>query len=242
MFNFKFFNILNTSDTNIVVMGSPVHVVTLIIVGVLILLVCNYNHFFVKYEKKFYMSIILTAGVLELYYYVAKGVHDYWYQFIPSGLCHLAIYLVFLLMFKYNEKVTKILYFLSFGAFISLLVIDTAESSILNIRYYHYVLVHVAIIIMPAYLMVKHKLTISSDDFVHSIKCIYLFIVLMFIYSSTFSPEDALFLFSPQGTPLELIGDLRFYTLIMFFAYIPFYFIPYLPWKIKNGKSVQCSE
>lgn len=121
----------------------------------------------------------LVVEVNVYIWYITNG-QDHWTEFIPTTLCPLTVYLSSISMLTLNKRLSKVIYFLCFGAFFAYLLPDIPYGYN-RFRFYAFFTTHGLVMLNTLYLTLIKGITIDKKGMAASVKLITIVLVLAFI-------------------------------------------------------------
>ncbi len=208
--------------------GSMLHLVIELIILSIILFFVVKKQFVLKYYKVILVLWMAVSLSLEIEVYIKALMEGNVLRIIPLGTCHLSVYITTILVFKYNKQAHIISFMIIGGSYISLLSLAPIDGiSLLRVRPYYFIIIHLYIIVLNIMLAYKHNLTISKKEYLKSI-VIMLLIVTLYISLTPITGDDEMFFFGgPEGTPIDGVKFGWFRAVGAYIVYFLLFSMPY---------------
>lgn len=219
------------------------HLAMLLLFVIITVFVVKKKELLFKHHRAVLVILFLMGPLLEIRYTLSKVMAGEWYQLLPNGMCHTAVILTTILLFKYNRKLNILGILLSAGGLLTIIVtFDIDGKSLLEFRTYHFLLVHYFSIIANIYLAMKHNLVITFNDYKKAMGWMYVILTYNFILNLILNINTVFFTSGPDGT--GWVAEIPFgvgRVFITYSVYTVLYIIPYGVIMIVNKKR-GCNE
>ncbi len=143
-------------------MYTPMHLVMLVAFFLLLVLFFLYKDKLYNHpkEKEIRYGIGYFLIVLELISALTIVLQGGLY--IPLHLCSISYYLAIVLLFTKNDKVFTVLFFTGIiGGLVTFAIPELGHAGYNRFRFYQFIIVHTAIIVVPIYFLTNHQYTIT---------------------------------------------------------------------------------
>lgn len=177
----------------------------LIFLGVLCVVVTlNYakNLKAYKYEKRIKIGFAIWLLLLELSYHIHYWVYGLFS--VPLHVCSFGVLLSIILLITDNKKVFEILFFVGiFGGLLALFIPNTLGYTYYNMRYYHFIFLHMSIAIVPIYYFKAYGFRIKISS-IYKTFGYFMLILPLVVYVNYVRDKNYMFI----GDKPEIIADL----------------------------------
>ena len=168
-----------------------------------------------KYENRVRIGFAIWLLFLELSYHL-----HYWLfgMFsVPLHICSFGVMLSVTILFTKNKKVFEVLFFVGiFGGLLALFIPNTLGYTYFNMRYYHFIFLHISIAIVPIYYFKAYGYRISLRSIYKTFGYIMLILPLV-VFVNYVKDKNYMFIGEKPEIIADLLPDWPYYIIIFVF-------------------------
>ena len=172
-----------------------------------------------------------VAWTLEILYHWWTYINDLDFVFnvVPLELCYISLLLTIVLCITRSRAVFEIYYFISIGAFVSILFPAQGGFGPNHLRFWHYFICHSFIVWLNAWFLAVEKYTLRRSAFLRLLAFMTPLVILVRFVDWKFS-VNYMFLSGPSDTssPLDFLGGGAWYFVELLGIALVIFFIMYL--------------
>jgi len=191
---------------------SPLHwLVFGVLALVIVLTVVFRTNLRARTRLRWYLpiSVGVVAWTLEILYHWWTYINDLDFVFnvVPLELCYVSLLLTVVLCFTRSRAVFEIYYFISIGAFLSVLFPAMGGYGPNHLRFWHYFICHSFIVWLNAWFLAVEKHTLRRTAFLRLMAFMIPFVILVRLVDWKFG-VNYMFLAGPSDTssPLDFLS------------------------------------
>lgn len=177
-----------------------------------------------KYENRVRYVVAFWLIALELSYHL-----HYWLfgMFsVPLHICSFGVILSVTILITNKYKVFEYLFFIGlFGGLLALFIPNTLGYTYYNIRYYHFILLHMSIAIVPIYYYRAYGFRIKYSS-IYKTFGIFLLVLPLVVFVNYMKDKNYMFVGDKPNIIADYIPDWPYYIFIFaFLAFIMFHLL-----------------
>ncbi|MFK5883059.1 MAG: TIGR02206 family membrane protein [Candidatus Izemoplasma sp.] len=138
-----------------------------------------------KYEKKIRYAFIGILLFLEVTYHI----HNWTYPrfSIPLNICSFALFMLVYLLYTNDERIFRYAYFFgTLGGLMALIIPTSLGYTYYNFRYYHFIVVHSVLIMIPIYYYKAYGFRVTYKDLLHVYLVTVSMTFILYLFNNTF--------------------------------------------------------
>jgi len=171
-----------------------------------------------KHEKRIRIGFAIWLFALELSYHL-----HYWFfgMFsVPLHICSFGVFLSIILLLTDNKKVFEILFFVGiFGGLLALFIPNTLGYTFYNMRYYHFIVLHMSITIVPIYYYKAYGFRIKLSS-IYKTFGYFILVSPLVIYVNYIKDKNYMFIGDKPDIIAHLLPEWPYYIIV--FAVLAF--------------------
>lgn len=177
-----------------------------------------------KYENRVRIGFTIWLLFLEMSYHL-----HYWLfgMFsIPLHICSFGVMLSIVLLSTNSKKVFEILFFVGiFGGLLALFIPNTLGYTYFNMRYYHFIFLHISIAIVPVYYFKAYGFRIRLVS-IYKTFGYFLLILPLVVFVNYVKDKNYMFIGEKPDIIANLLPEWPYYIIIfVFLAFIMFHLL-----------------
>ncbi len=180
-----------------------------------------------RYEYYIKRAFMVWLVFLEIIYHLHYWTHGLFS--VPLHVCSFGAMFSIALLASDSKKVFGFVFFIgTFGGLAALFVPNSLGYTYFNMRYYHYILIHLSIAIVPIYYFKAYDFRIGLKDIYKTIAFILSLSPLVIFTNVTFS-RNYMFVGEKPRIIASLLPDWPYYIVVLFtLMFISFHFLYYV--------------
>ena len=116
-----------------------------------------------KYEKSLRISIAILMIILELGYHSHNYINGKFS--IPLHVCSVAVIISVILLFTNSRKAFGYVFLLGLlGGYTALFLPEMSDYTYINMRYYHFIIIHTLLVVIPLYYYKAYRFRITKGS------------------------------------------------------------------------------
>lgn len=167
-------------------------------------------------EKKIRYIFIGILVFLEVTYHI----HNWTYPrfSVPLNICSFALMFEIYLLATNDERIFKFAYFFgTLGGLLALTLPTSLGYTIYNFRYYHFIVVHSVLIMIPLYYFKAYKFRVTYKELKYVYFVTVSFTFFMYIFNVTFDTNYWYINYIPENVD-GIFSNYLFYVMIWYFV------------------------
>ena len=165
-----------------------------------------------KYERKIKIVFAIWLLCLELSYHL-----HYWLFglfSVPLHVCSFGVLLSMILLFTNNKKVFEILFFVGiFGGLLALFIPNTLGYTYYNMRYYHFIFLHMSIAIVPIYYYRAYGFRVNLFS-IYKTFGYFILVLPLVVYVNYVKDKNYMFIGEKPAIIADLLPDWPYYIIL----------------------------
>jgi len=165
-----------------------------------------------KHEKSLRISIASFMIFLEIGYHTHNWLNGKFS--IPLHVCSAAVIVSIILLITNSKKVFGYVFFLGLlGGYTALFLPDMSDYTYINMRYYHFIIIHLLIVVIPLYYYKAYEYRVTSE----SVKKAFLLLLAMSplaMYINATMDRNYMFIGEKSETVLDIMPPWPYYIIV----------------------------
>ena len=171
-----------------------------------------------KHEKLIKNVFLVWLIFLEISYHL----HYWWFGLfsVPLHICSFGVMFSIAILITNSKKVFEILFFVGIlGGLLALFIPNTLGYTYYNMRYYHFILLHMSIAIVPIYYYKAYDFRVSYKSVYKTLGLLFIVLPLVVYVNYTFD-KNYMFIGEKPEIVAELLPDWPYYIIVFLFLAI----------------------
>jgi len=168
-----------------------------------------------RFEKKIKIGFAIWLIVLELAYHIhywAAGMFS-----VPLHVCSFGVTFSIILLLTNKYKIFEILFFVGiFGGLLALFIPNTLGYTYYNMRYYHFIVLHMSIAIVPIYYFKAYGFRVKMSSIYRTFGFMFIFLPLV-VYVNYQFDQNYMFIGEKPTIIAKYLPDWPYYIILFLF-------------------------